>query len=332
MLVSLTVPPGAAWLASDLTDFRKAAIAVEPGRTIDLPDLPDDAYVEYGWLDAGRDYMADPAPAHPKADNPWYAHLLAIHGPQYRADPLALGADATDAGQLDRLAFESQRLGGQKRRAMLYTPPGLEPSQPLPVIYCHDGLAFRHHGHFTALVDRLIAAGEIAPLKVVLVQPVEREDEYPFNEAYLRFTLDELVPEVEARAGFVCNGQRAALGASLGGLFSAWLAWTAPDVFGHVLALSGAFITSPASRLDHRSGGEWLREQVRRTTRKPLRFDLFCGRLEWITDANRNLAAALTEQGYAVTYRERSAGHNWTNWRNAMPGLLRAAFGPDRED
>ena len=301
-----------------------------PVEQLEPIELPDDAYLEFGWLDVHREYMPDPASPHEPADNPWYSHLYCVRGPAYKADPLNLGganSNATDGGTVGRLSFESHRLGGQKRRALLYTPPGLNAGDRLPLIYCHDGLGFRHHGRFTALVDRLIASGDIRPLKVVLVQPVKREEEYPFRDEYLRFTLDELVPEVEARAGFACNGQRAAMGASLSALFGAWLGWSAPDVFQHVVSLSGAFITAPATRDDHRAGGEWLRQQVRRAPRKPLRFDLFCGRMEWITDANRNLAAALSEQGYAATYAERNVGHNWTGWRDALPGLMRTAFG-----
>jgi enterochelin esterase-like enzyme len=54
-----------------------------------------------------------------------------------------------------------------------------------------------------------------------------------------------------------------------------------------------------------------------------VRWYLDCGTLEWLTESNRRLAEALREKNYEVEFQLRSAGHNWTNWRNGLAGALR---------
>lgn len=118
------------------------------------------------------------------------------------------------------------------------------------------------------------------------------------------------------------------MGASLGGLVSAVLAWEHPELFGTVVAQSGAFLGTPEGPDHYRSEASWLLERVRAEAPKPIRWHLDCGTLEWLLEVNRELAAALDDKGYEVQYRERPAGHNWVNWRNGLAAALRFALSP----
>jgi enterochelin esterase family protein len=59
----------------------------------------------------------------------------------------------------------------------------------------------------------------------------------------------------------------------------------------------------------------------------PADWYLEVGTLEWLLAVNRRAAQALEERGANVVLRERSAGHNWTSWRNGIPDALRFALG-----
>ena len=51
------------------------------------------------------------------------------------------------------------------------------------------------------------------------------------------------------------------------------------------------------------------------------------GRYEWLLDCNRQMAELLVEKGYAVTYREYNAGHNYPAWQNDVWRGLESLFG-----
>lgn len=322
MIVTLTPPPGATHLVGDPTDWLKAPLPVE--RVPLSLEFPDDAWVELAWL--GADGKLLPEPALPlAAGNPWFPAARAVAGPRYRPDPLLQGLEARPLGRVARHRLASRALG-QERRLMLWSPPGLE-QERLPLVVAEDGVAMRYLSRLDRILAALVARSEARPAHVLFLEPVDRDVEYRFHEPYRVFVTDEALPLAEAEVR--TTGERVALGASLGGLVSAWLAWTRPDLFQTVAALSGAFLLGPGdSASDPFHGSEWMVHQVRAQPQKPLRWALDCGTLEWLTPVNRRLHAALARAGYAVQYAERTSGHSWTTWQNALPGLLRWALAP----
>ncbi len=243
--------------------------------------------------------------------------------PRWRPDPDADPGDARPRGRLLKLEVAS-RLLGQKRRLLVYSPPGLADAE-LPLVLFQDGKAYLGWGRTPQIYDRLQARGEVAAAHLVFVPPVERTPEYFFNPTYRRFLVEEALPAAEERAR--CDGRRVAWGASLGGLLSAQLAWEHRDLFQTVVAQSGAFLFSPETReRDPFSGDEAFLGRVRAGDPRPLRWHLDCGTLEWLIHSNRRLAAALEAAGADVAFVTRNAGHNWINWRNGLPGALRRAL------
>ena len=321
MIVPLTPPPGATHLVGDPTDWMKA-----PQPVAEVPpslEVPDDAWLELAWLDARGRVLQDPTLPLP-AGNPWFPAARAVAGPRYRPDPLLADVDAAPAGRVTRHKIVSTALG-QARRVMLWSPAGHEDAA-LPLVVAADGVAMRYLSRLDRILATLVARGEARPAHVLFVEPVDRDVEYRYHEPYRAFVLDEALPLAEAHVR--CTGERVALGASLGGLVSAWMAWTRPDVFQTVVALSGAFLIGPGDDpSDPFHGSEWLVHQVRNSPPKPLRWALDCGTFEWLTPVNRRLHGALARAGYDVSYGEHASGHSWVTWKNAMPALLRRALG-----
>ena len=95
-----------------------------------------------------------------------------------------------------------------------------------------------------------------------------------------------------------------------------------------VVAFSGAFKGVPEDPNPYDSERSWLHERLRETEGGlPHDWYLEVGSLEWLLEVNRRVAGSLSEHGANVVLRERSAGHNWTSWRNGLPDALRFALG-----
>jgi enterochelin esterase family protein len=316
MRVELTPPSWATHLVSDLTDWRRAPLAVDELVPF---DLPDDAYFEYAWQDAAGERHPDPSNPNPLL-NPWWKYASHLTGPEYRIDPWVAGDGVRPAGRVLRLRVPSRHFGAD-RQVLVYTPAGLGAAE-LPVVYFQDGKAYFGWGRVCQVLDRLLGAGLVAPAHLVFVTPNQRTAEYAFNDAYLQHMITEVLPAVEDRVSG--NGRRTAWGASLGGLCSAQLAWDHPHLFQRVVSQSGAFLFSPDMDFSFPfAGGETFTARVRDEAKRPITWHLECGTLEWLTPSNVRLQETLARQGAVVQLVTRSAGHNWVNWRNGVAAGLR---------
>lgn len=326
MDLRIGVPDWARHVVSDLTDMdrRPAAVDARKVRAITL-DLPDDVYFEYAFLDEQGRMRADPDNPR-RADNPWYPVASAAVGPRYRPDPLAFPDPDLERGTVDRGRLPSAALGGQPRRWIVATPAGFEGSE-LPWVIAQDGIAFYRMAKIHLVLEALLARGEVRPARFVFVEPIDRRAEYGFSTAYRSFLTDELLPELHQRYGNG-GGEHVWLGVSLGGLVSATVALERPDLASSVVAFSGAFLGTPEDRDFFTSERSWLLERLQAGADAPRRWYLEVGTIEWLTDVNRKVAAALAARGEEAVLRERHAGHNWTNWRNGMASALRFALRP----
>ncbi len=319
MEIRLDPPAWATHLLSDLHDWSRAPLPVADLRPF---DLPDDVYFEYAWLDA--EGKPRPDPANEDRRNPWWPHACAVAGPDYRADPWAAKATDRPRGRTRRLWMESAD-GSRRHRVLVHAPDG-DFDAPRPTVYLQDGKAYFGWGRAARIAELLQEAGEIPPARYVFIQPVDRGFDYFFNERYRDFLAGELIPAIENRAP--CAGRRVAMGASLGGLCSAWLALQRSDLFGAVVSQSGAFLMGPADDPpDPFGGSEWLLDQLRSGAGADLRWSLDCGTLEWLHPAHLRLAEALADGGFEHRAVSRHAGHNWVCWRDGLAGALRFALG-----
>ena len=317
MEATLRPPDGATHLLSDLHDWRRRPLPVA-----DLAPftLPDDAWFEYVWLDADGAPLADPAGV--PAGNPWWSHACRLAGPLWAVDPVVAAASARAARRLQGLRLRSQVLG-QERRAYPVLHRRVRPS-PGPWSIVQDGKSYWHHGRLGPVADLLTARGEMPPAPFPARAP---------RAAQPRLRLPRAVPRPcpgRAAAGGrgardTATGARILMGASLGALAGADLALARPDLFTAVAAHSGAFLIAPDDDPpDPFAGGEWLLRQLRAGRGCGLRWHLECGTLEWLLPCHRRLEAALLAAGCEHRAVERNVGHNWVNWRQALPGTLRS--------
>ena len=315
MRVDLKPPAWATHLLSDLTDWQRCPV---PVAEIEPSELPDDVYFEYAYLDHDGNRREDPDNPNPRL-NPYWKYACNLAGADYRPGRFARLGPGRPAGTVRRRDVASSGFG--RRHYLIYSPAGYA-NTTLPLILFQDGKAYFGWGKAPRVLDHLLAADLVSAAHLVFVPPVARTREYAFNDSYLEFLVEELLPDAERQVP--CDGRRAAWGASLGGLLSANLAWRYPELFQTVVAQSGAFNFDPRQDPDDPFGGaSWFVEHVATSGRqRPLRWYLTCGTLEWLIDSNRRLAEVLRDQGYDVALHERHAGHNWVNWNDGFSAAL----------
>jgi len=201
------------------------------------------------------------------------------------------------------------------RAVTVYLPPNHQPAEEACLMVWQDGS--RHADPNGALrvpvvFDNLIHKKEMPRTVGIFIDP-GRKPEQPedgkasnrsfeydsLGDAYVRFLIDEIIPEVEKR--FQVKLRRspeacAIAGGSSGGICAFTAAWERPDKFRKVLSWVGSFV-------DLR-GGHVYPTVIRLNERKPLRIYLLDGENDldnpfgnWPL-ANKQMAAALKYMNY----------------------------------
>ncbi len=322
--VTFTAPTNAHALIGDFTDGLDKPIKLEVEDSITL-EFPKGAFVEYAFLDEYGVPFADPE-NDVWAENPWYKYGRAAILGGYESHPLREPLTDAPKGRTVSLNWAGKVFAGT-RRAYVHLPPHFDETRVYPVFYVQDGVAYRRTGKLGSVMENLLHLNRIKPAILVFLEPNDRTLEYHLNPHYLEFLLTEALPEIEAKFPVSRDAATRGLwGASLGGMASVYAAMQHPDVFGLVVAQSGAFQGVPNEPYK-RGASEWLLSQFQNLEPLPIRFSLECGQLEWLLGANRRFAAMLFDKGCTHRYLERPSGHNWVTWRNGLVDSLEFMLG-----
>jgi len=249
------------------------------------------------------------------------------------------------SGKVEEEQIESKILKTQ-RTAWIYTPPGFDAkrAQPYPLLVCFDGPGYGSDDHIPGptILDNLIAEKKLPPTLLLLIaqaaQP-QRNIELSNNPQFLQFVTDELLPVARNKWHATADpSETTVCGSSAGGLASAYFAFRRPDVFGNVIAQSGALW--PGEQRDNPLH-EWLTRQYESSAKLPIRFVLQPGVLETgatpldgpsILSANRQLRDVLVAKGYEVHYSEMPGGHEALTWRGGLgEALVQLAARPGQD-
>jgi enterochelin esterase-like enzyme len=201
------------------------------------------------------------------------------------------------------------------------------------VVVAHDGPDYDRYGglgHYTAA---MIRAGRVPPYHLVLLPAGDRLEWYSASSAYARALAGDVLPKLAAELGTA--RPVVGVGASLGALAMLHCQRRHPAGFAALFLQSGSFFQP---RFDKQESGfrRYLRivrftGGVRRgPAGHPVPVALTCGTVEENLANNADMAAALTRQGYDVTFAEVPDAHTWTGWRDAydphLTSLLQRVF------
>ncbi len=249
-------------------------------------------------------------------------------------------AQDTPKGEVTKYRFDkSQIFPGTVRDYWIYVPKQYDPSKPACLYVNQDGIQF----NAPAVFDELIASGEMPVTIGVFVMhgrvPATGENaldrfnrsfEYDgLGDNYVRFLLEELLPEVETKTTsdgrpikFSKNANDHAIGGSSSGAICAFTAaWERPDAFRRVFSAIGTYVGL--------RGGNNYPTLIRKTEPKPIRVFLQDGSNDlniyggdwWM--ANQEMERALRFSGYEVEHVWGDGGHNGKHATEIFPDAMR---------
>jgi len=257
-----------------------------------------------------------------------------------------------DRGKVEEFTSHSEILNND-RQILVYTPHKYSlKHSPYHFLLLFDGILFEEIAKVSSTLDNLIADNKIPPVVVIMVENfinislAQRAGELPPNPQFLEYIIKELLPWGHENFNITTNpSQSVIIGASYGGIASAFIAFKHPEIFGNILSMSGTYSWYPGAEYwlqrikdlenlvqwwtkeDEREG-EWLIRQFAQTERLPLKLYLDVGILEE-TDptglfiSNRHFRKVLQDKGYPFSYMEFLGGHDFVCWRGSIAdGLI----------
>ena len=265
----------------------------------------------------------------------------------YKPGPYKHGPDSspkTDVpkGKTTQFQFlDSKVFLGTKRHYSVYVPAQYDPKTPAALMVFQDGHAYQgEKGDYrvSTVFDNLIHAKEMPVTIAVMIdpgfksalpkergwnpKPENRSVEYDtVSDAYARFLIEELLPEVSSKFNITENPELRAIGGmSSGGICAYGVAWHRPDSFRKVLSQIGSFT-------DIRGGyvyAPWARKE-----KKPIRVFLQDGANDLNNQfgswplANQTLANSLEFAKYDVKFVYGDGEHNGFHGGTIFPDSLR---------
>lgn len=315
-------------LCSDLSLGETEFERVEDGWVFELPETSL-ARLEYQLElrdhDGSSEVVCDPGNPN-RAPGP-FGEKSVVAAPEYEA-PGWLTAP-TEVGTFQSV---SVRALGKDLEIRVWSPG----EGALPLLLAHDGPELDELASLTHYAGAMIERGDVAPFRLALLPPGDRNDWYSASNGYARALATRIVPALSAR--FPVTGRPVGIGASLGALSMLHVQRRHPELLGGLFLQSGSFFTE---RFD---GHERVFRPFNRIVRfvnrviragsfeHPVPTVLTCGAEEENVHNNRLMAAALASQGYGAPLYESPDMHNFTSWRDAfdphLTGLLAQLWPP----
>jgi len=268
---------------------------------------------------------------------------------QYKLGPDSQPQPGVPEGKVTEYTWNDSKIfPGTIRKYWVYIPAQYDASKPAALMVFQDGGGYvkRDGGWRVPVVfDNLIHKKEMPVTVAVFINPGDtplkpgepprkrpdgrpasaknRSVEYDtLSDAYVRFLLEEILPEVRKTVKITDdpNGHAIA-GSSSGGICAFTAAWERPDHFRKVFSTIGSFTNI-------RGGGKYP-EIVRNSPAKPIRIFMQDGANDIVNqfgswpEANKAMHAALKEKGYDVKFVFGEGTHNSKHGASLLPDAMR---------
>ena len=278
-----------------------------------------DARLDYKFVLNGSNWILDPL--NPNQVSGGFGPNSELAMPDYVQPPEIEYYPNIPHGTIHTFNFTSSVLANT-RTIKVYTPPGYEshPEYDYPVMLFHDGLEYITLGSAPNIIDYLISESRINPIIAVFVPPVNRDDEYAFNQTQLfeQFIVNELMPHIDSTYRTYSDpGHRGMTGLSFGGLITTQICYNNPGSFG----LSAPY-----------SPSYWVKDRLVFNSVLNGNLEEIDWYLDWgtyepgiMTNA-RLFKDGLTNKGYDLVWNEWHEGHSWGSWRAHLDNALEYFF------
>jgi enterochelin esterase-like enzyme len=241
---------------------------------------------------------------------------------------------------LGPLLWKSQIIGGTIRQYWIYVPAEYDAARPAALMVFQDGHKYVNTDQeyrVPIVFDNLIHKRQMPVTIGVFVNPGQHGETLPadpwradnrsweydsLSDQYVRFLVDELLPEVGKSYNITSDpALRAIGGASSGGIAAFTAAWERPDQFRKVLSHIGSFTNI--------RGGHVYPALVRQSAVRPIRVFLQDGSNDLDNQfgnwplANQAMAAALKFRGYDYRFEFGDGAHTHKHGGAILPDALR---------
>lgn len=241
-------------------------------------------------------------------------------------------------GSVHLLTYKSESLGGVQRPCRVYTPPGFEKSDHLPVSYLLHGYgddegAWYEVGKVHHIADHLIATGQMKPMLIVMpyghaLLSDETGDLFGRDRGNNNFDamnkdiVEDLLPFIEKR--YQCGAsaeKRAIVGLSMGGGQSLGIGLRHSDLFGYVGGFSASIVSDDAERIFPA-----IAENPGIANERLKLLWFACGKEDFLIKRVEGFDHWLSDRGITHTYRKSDGGHEWKVWRHYLLEFLPLTF------
>ncbi|MEM8862295.1 MAG: alpha/beta hydrolase-fold protein [Chloroflexota bacterium] len=293
-----------------------------------LAELEPDALLDYKFLIDGETDILDPSNLEQVPSGSGLRSLLKMPDFQLPEELTPTTAEIP-AGTLKTETIDSQALQ-QIRTMVVYTPafPAQSEDGKYPSVIIHDGSDYLNYIEANAILDRLIAEQKIPPIVAIFIPPLNRYTEYERNDDYVKFLADEVMPFAQSNYNVSSNpAETGTLGASMGGLISAYTALSRPETFGLVGSQSGAVsygsdgVIRLAQLMDPADVRLYINVGTYETEIAGTLFE------DDFVAGNNRFVEQLQARGYDYTYKIYPTGHSWGFWQATLGEALIWMFG-----
>lgn len=259
----------------------------------------------------------------------------------YPPGPDSKPQEGVPKGEVLKFSFESSKIfPGTYRDYWVYVPAQYDPARPACVYVNQDGVQYQAPTVFDNLIHRkempvtigiFVMHGRVRAANAdTALDRFNRSYEYDgMGDNYVRFLLEELLPEVETKKTsdgrpirLSRSGNDRAIGGSSSGAICAFTAaWERPEAFSRVFSAIGTYVGL--------RGGDHYHTWVRKFEPKPIRVFLQDGSNDlnnytgdwWM--ANQTLYRSLVFAGYEVQYVWGEGPHNNEHATAIFPDAMR---------
>jgi enterochelin esterase-like enzyme len=241
--------------------------------------------------------------------------------------------DGIQHGKVEIVQYDSKSVGN-KRNALIYTPPGYSADKKYPVLYLLHGIGgdeeeWRRGGHPEIILDNLIAEKKSVPMIVVMPNGRAQPDDRPGTNAmatapaFAKFDQDllkDLIPFVEAKYSVKADRENRALaGLSMGGGQSLNFGLGNLDTFAWVGGFSSAPNTKPAAELV---------PDPEAATKKLKLLWISCGNKDGLIRISQGVHAYLKEKNVPHIWHVDEHAHDFQHWKKALFQFSQLIFKP----
>ena len=236
-------------------------------------------------------------------------------------------------GTLEMVEYDSKSVGN-KRKALVYTPPGYTPGMKYPVLYLLHGIGgdeeeWRRGGQPNVILDNLIADQKAVPMIIVMPNGRAQPDDRPGPDAmatapafgvFDKDLLGSLIPFIESKYSVKSDREsRALAGLSMGGGQSLNFGLGNLDTFAWVGGFSSAPNTKPPAEL--------VPDPAKAKAQLKLLY-VSSGNKDGLIRISQGVHAYLKEKDVPHVWNVDEHAHDFQHWKKALYHFSQLIFQP----